>query len=82
MTSFSGRGNDGGLFALWGHYAVNGGVLVDYTYSRMTLSNSADEILLLRPDGSEEDRVVWGRTSELRTTPGKSLERTGFATSH
>ncbi|MBI3957357.1 MAG: lamin tail domain-containing protein, partial [Chloroflexi bacterium] len=50
-------------------------------YSGTTLGNSEDEILLLRPDGSEADRVLWGGASALRISRGKSLERTGFVLS-
>ncbi len=54
---------------------VNGNVPVDYVYRGFSLANSMDEILLLAPDGSEVDRVIWVSGSELSTTPGASLER-------
>ncbi len=58
--------------------SVNGGVAVDYVYSSLNLANDEDEILLLRPNGDEEDRVAWGGSSGLTPARGKSLERTGF----
>ncbi|MCL4834149.1 MAG: lamin tail domain-containing protein, partial [Caldilineaceae bacterium] len=61
-----------------GQSATNGGVTIAYVYTGLSLANSADEILLLRPDGSEADRVVWGGDSGLRVTAGKSLERMTF----
>ncbi|MGB5047904.1 MAG: lamin tail domain-containing protein, partial [Caldilineaceae bacterium] len=61
-----------------GNLLENGGVALSYIYAGFTLANGEDEIRLLRPDGTEEDRVIWGGESSLRTTPGKSLERTGF----
>ena len=77
------------LFVVAGGYVVlarnadaaeNGGLLVDYVYAGITLANSADEILLLRPNGNEEDRVVWGGGSGLNISRGNSLERTSFVT--
>ena len=43
---------------------TNGGVAVDYQYSGVTLSNEADEIILLDGAGQEIDRVAYdaGRT--------------------
>ncbi len=61
-----------------GNLLENGGVSLQYIYSGVTLANSADEILLLRPDGTEEDRVVWGGEAAWRVTSGKSLERITF----
>lgn len=40
-------------------YNSNGGVDVDFEYSGMTLSNTADEIVLLHPDGTLADQVVY-----------------------
>lgn len=59
-----------------GDSATNGGVAVDYVYNGMSLSNSADEVLLLAPGGTEVDRVVWGDNSGVSTSAGASLERT------
>ncbi|MFN8442700.1 MAG: lamin tail domain-containing protein [Caldilineaceae bacterium] len=60
-----------------GDPALNGGVQVDLVYSKFSMANSADEILLLAPDGREADRVVWGDT--IKPAAGKSLERTSFS---
>ena len=51
----------------------NGGVRVDYVFSSLSLANVEDEVLLLAPDGTEVDRVVWG--ADLTTTRGAALER-------
>ena len=51
----------------------NGGVRVDYVFSSLSLANAEDEVLLLAPDGTEVDRVVWG--ADLTTTRGAALER-------
>jgi hypothetical protein len=57
----------------------NGGVALAYTYAGLSLSNSADSILLIAPDGVEIDRVVW-EAGGLTITPGASLERTNVDT--
>jgi len=54
----------------------NGGAPVGYIYSDIALANSADELLLLAPDGTEVDRVTWGSDSGSSITAGVSLERT------
>ena len=56
-----------------GDSSTNGGVSAAYVYGGLSLANGADELLLLAPNGTEVDRVVWG--SVLATTPGASLER-------
>ncbi len=55
--------------------AANGGAPVAYVYTGLTLANSADALLLLAPDGTEIDRVVWGDASGLEIAPGVSNER-------
>jgi len=59
----------------------NGGVPVGYVYAGIALANSADELLLIAPDGTEVDRVVWGGDSGNSVTAGGSLERTTLAIS-
>ncbi len=60
-----------------GDPTVNGGVNAAYVYTGISLANGDDELLLIAPDGTEMDRVVWG--GGLRVTAGASLERAGFA---
>lgn len=51
-----------GQFVVLGSNAqssANGGVTVAYQYSSFFLSNSADEVVLVNPGGSEVDRVAW-----------------------
>lgn len=67
------------LLARNGDAATNGGVTADYLYQGFSLANNEDEIMLLAPDGSEIDRVLWGGDSGLAIKAGKSLERTTFA---
>ncbi|CAN5675080.1 hypothetical protein BH10CHL1_BH10CHL1_27260 [soil metagenome] len=55
--------------------ASNGNVPIAYVYTDLTLANSADELLLMAPDGTEVDRVSWGDASGLEITPGVSTER-------
>ncbi len=39
--------------------ALNGGIPVDFTYSGFTLSNGEDEIVLVRPDGTVADQILY-----------------------
>lgn len=39
--------------------ATNGGIMVDYAYSSITLGNGDDELILITPDSIEVDRVAW-----------------------
>jgi hypothetical protein len=64
------------ILARNGDPATNGGVNVHYLYRSFTLSNGEDEIILLTPDGTEADRVVWGSEHGLEPRAGISLERT------
>ncbi len=57
----------------------NGGAPVGYVYGGISLANGADELLLIAPDGTAVDRVVWGGDSTLSVTAGVSLERTTLA---
>lgn len=59
-----------------GDAALNGGVLASYTYQNLALANSADELLLLAPDGVEVDRVIWGDGTGLAIKAGASAQRT------
>lgn len=59
-----------------GDAALNGGVLTPYVYQSVALANSADELLLLAPDGTEVDRVVWGDGTALQVKAGASSQRT------
>ncbi len=61
------------VLARSGDAATNGGVAAAYSYSGLSLANGDDELLLLAPDGTEIDRVVWG--NELSISAGASLER-------
>lgn len=55
--------------------ATNGGVTVAYVYTGITLANTSDALLLVAPNGTEMDRVVWGGAARLKVTAGASLER-------
>jgi hypothetical protein len=59
--------------------AHNGGAAINYVYTSFTLANTSDEILLIAPDGSEVDRVLWGGVTGVAITAGASLERNIFA---
>ncbi|MEZ4730669.1 MAG: lamin tail domain-containing protein [Caldilineaceae bacterium] len=59
-----------------GDAALNGGLLVSYTYQDLALANSADELLLLTPDDVEVDRVIWGDGTGLAVKAGASVQRT------
>ncbi len=63
-----------------GDRTMNGGAPVRYVYSGFTLANSADELILLAPDGALVDELTWGATGGLTVTPGASLERTTLDT--
>jgi hypothetical protein len=59
--------------------AANGGAPVAYVYTGLQLANDADELILLAPDGSEVDRVLWPDSETAagaRIEAGASLERT------
>ncbi|MFN8490723.1 MAG: lamin tail domain-containing protein [Caldilineaceae bacterium] len=59
--------------------ATNGGVTVAYMYTGVNLANTSDALLLIAPDGTEVDRVVWGGASGLKVTAGASMERANLA---
>ncbi|MCB0079744.1 MAG: lamin tail domain-containing protein, partial [Caldilineaceae bacterium] len=61
-----------------GDASLNGNVAPAYIYSNVSLANSADELLLLSPDGQAIDSMAWGGDTGLKTPRGASLERTGF----
>ena len=54
--------------------ATNGGVVADYEYSGMFLSNGADELVLTTPDGLEVDRVEWDGGPGFPDPNGASME--------
>ncbi len=54
--------------------AQNGGVAVDHTYSGMTLSNGADEILLLLPDGTLVDGIAYDDGAAWPDEAGKAIQ--------
>ncbi|MBB3167898.1 PKD domain-containing protein [Simiduia aestuariiviva] len=56
-----------------GDATTNGGIGVDYQYSGITLANSADEIILVQPDGTVEDSVYYGLSGWPNPT-GASME--------
>ena len=66
--------NAGGLSIGAGGYLVlgrnsdttlNGGVTVDYVYSRVSLSNSTDGLILANASDTEQDKVIWGRANSF-----------------
>ena len=52
---------------------TNGGVVVDYQYSGIFLSNSADELVLLDAFGAEVDRVEWDNGATFPDPNGASM---------
>jgi hypothetical protein len=52
-------------------FFMNGGVNVDYVLSSFTLSNSADEIILARPDGTIVEEVLYDST--WPSVPGRAV---------
>ncbi len=55
--------------------STNGGVIVDYVYSNFTLSNGADEVVLIYSDGTTEvDRVNYDGGTTFPDPTGKSME--------
>lgn len=65
------------VLARSGDTASNGGVIASYTYAGLSLANSADELMLFAPDGSEVDRVVWGMEGGVAVQSGASTARVG-----
>ncbi len=64
-----------------GDATANGGVTPAYVYGgAIQLANTTDELLLLDPDGTEVDRVLWGDGTTLSVPNGASLERTDLGT--
>ncbi|MCB0159703.1 MAG: lamin tail domain-containing protein, partial [Caldilineaceae bacterium] len=55
--------------------AENGGVVLDYVYSGISLGNDEDELLLLAPGDREVDRVIWGTGSVVDVARGRSTQR-------
>lgn len=49
---------------------LNGGVAVDYKYSSFSLSNGADQILLVSPNGTLADAVIYDDGVTFPDTPG------------
>lgn len=60
------------------NYVSNGGVNVDFEYSGMTLSNTSDEIVLLRPDSSLADQVVYDSAWPREAGRSVNLSRAFF----
>lgn len=50
----------------------NGRVRVDYVWSGFSLSNTADQIVLLAPDGTLVDRVDYTSSAPWPSVPGKA----------
>lgn len=55
--------------------ATNGGVVVQHVYRSIALANQSDTLLLIAPDGTQVDQVVWGDVAGLPVTAGRSYER-------
>lgn len=61
-----------------GNAGTNGGVMVDYQYSGLTLGNSADELVLLLSDGvTEVDRIEYDGGPNWPDPNGESMVYTG-----
>ena len=58
---------------------TNGGVPVDYQYSGFTLSNSADEIILERPDNTIANQISYTGVSPWPNPTGASMELNAIA---
>ncbi len=56
---------------------VNGGYTCDYQYSGIALGNGADEIIILKPDGTQVDSVAYDGGSIWPDPAGKSMVFTG-----
>jgi len=54
-------------------FATNGGVIVDYQYSGIFLSNSSDELVMLDVGGAEMDRVEWDNGATFPDPNGASM---------
>jgi len=74
--------NGGSLIILAGDFLVlgrnsntslNGGVVIDYQYSSITLGNSADELVLLDTLLNEVDRVEWDNGVMFPDPTGASM---------
>lgn len=59
--------------------ATNGGVLVDYVYSTVSLANGADEIVLRRRNGQIADRVAYDDGVLWPDLAGQSISLTPAA---
>ncbi|MEL6586284.1 MAG: lamin tail domain-containing protein, partial [Pseudomonadota bacterium] len=62
-----------------GDMATNGGVPLDYEYSGMFLSNSADELVIVDTFGREVDRIEWDGGPNWPDPNGASMELTDLA---
>lgn len=54
--------------------AVNGGVVADYEYGRLFLSNGDDELVLTAADGTEVDRIEWDGGPNWPDPTGASMQ--------
>jgi PKD repeat protein len=72
-----------GSFAILGRNgtsATNGGVNVDYVYgTAMWLSNTDDELVVVRPDGTIADEIAYTSSSPWVAPDGASMELTDLA---
>jgi hypothetical protein len=56
---------------------VNGGYTCDYQYTGITLGNSSDEVIILKPDGTQLDSVAYDNGATFPDPNGKSMVFTG-----
>ncbi|MBN3035313.1 MAG: lamin tail domain-containing protein [Bacteroidales bacterium] len=56
---------------------LNGGYICDYQYQNFFLGNNDDEIVLLRPDGAESDRITYDGGTSWPDPTGASMVYTG-----
>ncbi len=56
---------------------VNGGYTCDYQYTGITLSNGSDEVIILRPDGTQVDSVAYDNGATFPDPNGASMVFTG-----
>ncbi|MBX3010617.1 MAG: lamin tail domain-containing protein [Caldilineaceae bacterium] len=63
------------VLARQGETSLNGGVTPAYVYQNLVLANSADELVIFAPDGTEIDRVIWGDGTSVSVKAGASAQR-------
>ena len=55
------------------NYETNGGVIIDYQYSDISLSNASDELILVNPFGITYNSVAWDNGATFPDPNGASM---------